>query len=113
MHYAHGRPAAARREHDDHRVAGCYRRRQPATRFLRPALGSPHMSFHRLGRVLARRLLLTGDIIEAGAVEHLGISTDTCDPGTVQARAGYWAEKAARMPTDGVVIAKEAFRLVE
>jgi hypothetical protein len=32
-------------------------------------------------------------------------------PSMVQARAGYWAEKAARMPADGVVIAKEAFRL--
>jgi enoyl-CoA hydratase/carnithine racemase len=85
----------------------------PATRFLGPALGSLHMFFHRLGPVLARRLLLTGDIIEAGAIEHLGIFTDTCDPGVVQARAGYWAEKAARMPADGVVIAKEAFRLVE
>ncbi|BCQ08329.1 enoyl-CoA hydratase [Mycobacterium heckeshornense] len=85
----------------------------PATRFLGPALGSLHMFFHRLGPVLARRLLLTGDIIEAGAVEHLGIFTDTCDPGNVTARARYWAEKAAKMPADGVVIAKEAFRLVE
>jgi hypothetical protein len=31
----------------------------------------------------------------------------------VTARARYWAEKAAKMPADGVVIAKEAFRLVE
>jgi enoyl-CoA hydratase len=85
----------------------------PATRFLGPALGSLHMFFHRLGPVLARRLLLTGDIIEAGAVEHLGVFTDTCDPGSVSARARYWAEKAAKMPADGVVIAKEAFRLVE
>jgi enoyl-CoA hydratase len=69
--------------------------------------------FHRLGPVLARRLLLTGDIIEAGAIEYLGIFTDTCGPGTVSARARYWAEKAAKMPADGVVIAKEAFRLVE
>jgi enoyl-CoA hydratase len=85
----------------------------PATRFLGPALGSLHMFFHRLGPVLARRLLLTGDIIEAGSIEHLGIFTDTCDPGLVPARARYWAEKAAKMPADGVVIAKEAFRLVE
>jgi enoyl-CoA hydratase/carnithine racemase len=85
----------------------------PATRFLGPALGSLHMFFHRLGPVLARRLLLTGDIIEAGEVEHLGIFTDTCAPGAVTARARYWAEKAAKMPADGVVIAKEAFRLVE
>jgi enoyl-CoA hydratase len=85
----------------------------PATRFLGPALGSLHMFFHRLGPVLARRLLLTGDIIEAGEIEHLGIFTDTCDPGSVTARARYWAEKAAKMPADGVVMAKEAFRLVE
>jgi enoyl-CoA hydratase len=85
----------------------------PATRFLGPALGSLHMFFHRLGPVLARRLLLTGDIIEAGAIEHLGIFTDTCDAASVPGRARYWAEKAAKMPADGVVIAKEAFRLVE
>ena len=85
----------------------------PATRFLGPALGSLHMFFHRLGPVLARRLLLTGDIIEADAIEHLGIFTETCDPGQAAGRARYWAEKAAKMPADGVVIAKEAFRLVE
>jgi len=85
----------------------------PATRFLGPALGSLHMFFHRLGPVLARRLLLTGDIVDAESVEHLGIFTETCDPGQAQARARYWAEKAAKMPADGVVIAKEAFRLVE
>lgn len=85
----------------------------PATRFLGPALGSLHMFFHRLGPVLARRLLLTGDIIEAAAVEHLGVFTETCDPESVTARARYWACKAAKMPADGVVIAKEAFRLVE
>jgi enoyl-CoA hydratase/carnithine racemase len=85
----------------------------PATRFLGPALGSLHLFFHRLGPVLARRLLLTGDIIDAGSIEHLGIFTDTCDPGSVTKRARYWAEKAAKMPADGVVIAKEAFRLVE
>lgn len=85
----------------------------PATRFLGPALGSLHMFFHRLGPVLARRMLLTGDIIEAGTIEHLGIFTDTCDTDKVTARAQYWAQKAAKMPADGVVIAKEAFRWVE
>jgi enoyl-CoA hydratase len=85
----------------------------PATRFLGPALGSLHMFFHRLGPVLARRLLLTGDVVEASAIEHLGVFTDTCEPESVSARARYWAEKAAKMPADGVVIAKEAFRLVE
>jgi enoyl-CoA hydratase len=85
----------------------------PATRFLGPALGSLHMFFHRLGPVLARRLLLTGDIIEAGSIEHLGIFTETCDAAQVPARAQYWAQKATKMPADGVVIAKEAFLLVE
>ncbi|MQY30430.1 enoyl-CoA hydratase/isomerase family protein [Nocardia aurantia] len=85
----------------------------PATRFLGPALGSLHMFFHRLGPVLARRMLLTGDIVEAATVEHLGVFTETCAPSAVTARARYWAEKAAKMPADGVVIAKEAFRLVE
>ncbi len=85
----------------------------PATRFLGPALGSLHMFFHRLGPVLARRMLLTGDIIKASEVEHLGVFTETCDAGSVTARARYWAEKTAKMPADGVVIAKEAFRLVE
>ena len=85
----------------------------PATRFLGPALGSLHMFFHRLGPVLARRLLLTGDTIRAGTVEHLGIFTEVVDDADVEARAAWWARKAARMPADGIVMAKEAFRLVE
>ncbi|MCK0091793.1 enoyl-CoA hydratase/isomerase family protein [Rhodococcus sp. F64268] len=85
----------------------------PATRFLGPALGSLHMFFHRLGPVLARQLLLTGDIVTAESVEHRGVFTETCEAAHVTARARYWAEKAAKMPADGVVIAKEAFRLVE
>jgi enoyl-CoA hydratase/carnithine racemase len=58
-------------------------------------------------------MLLTGDIIEASEFEHLGVFTETCSPEAVTARARYWAEKAAKMPADGVVIAKEAFRMVE
>lgn len=85
----------------------------PATRLLGPALGSLHMFFHRLGPVLARRLLLTGDTVEAGDVAHLGVFTEVVDPDTVEARAAWWAEKASRMPADGIVMAKEAFRLVE
>ena len=85
----------------------------PATRFLGPALGSLHMFFYRLGPVLARRLLLTGDTLAAGKLEHLGIFTEVADDAAVEARASWWAEKAARMPADGIVIAKEAFRLVE
>lgn len=85
----------------------------PATRFLGPALGSLHVFFHRLGPVLTRRLLLTGDSIPAGQLEHLGLFTEIVDDGDAQKRAEWWAQKVARMPADGIVIAKEAFRLVE
>jgi enoyl-CoA hydratase len=85
----------------------------PATRFLGPALGSLHMFFYRLGPTLARRLLLTGDTITADKLEHLSIFTEVTDDETVAARAEWWAHKVARMPADGIVIAKEAFRLVE
>ncbi|MBL7492155.1 enoyl-CoA hydratase/isomerase family protein [Frankia sp. AgB1.9] len=85
----------------------------PATRFLGPALGSLHMFFHRLGPVTARRLLLTGDIIPAADLAHLGIFTEVVDDDAVTARAEHWARKAAKMPADGITIAKEAFRLVE
>ena len=85
----------------------------PATRFLGPALGSLHLFFHRLGPVLTRRLLLTGDTIAAATVEHLGVFTEVVDDADVATRAAWWAEKAAKMPADGIVMAKEAFRLVE
>jgi enoyl-CoA hydratase len=85
----------------------------PATRFLGPALGSLHMFFYRLGPTLARRLLLTGDSLPAEKLEHLGIFTEVTDDAAVEARADWFAQKVARMPADGIVIAKEAFRLVE
>jgi enoyl-CoA hydratase/carnithine racemase len=85
----------------------------PATRFLGPALGSLQMFFHRLGPVLARRLLLTGDTMAAADVAHLGVFTEVVAPDAVTARAAWFAEKASRMPADGIVMAKEAFRLVE
>jgi enoyl-CoA hydratase len=85
----------------------------PAARFLGPALGSLHLFFHRLGPVLTRRLLLTGDLIEAGELESRGVFTEFTSAESVAARADYWARKASRMPADGIVLAKEAFRLVE
>ena len=85
----------------------------PATRFLGPALGSLHMFFHRLGPVLTRRLLLTGDLITAADIEHLCVFTEVVDPAHVRARVTWWAQKVAKMPADGIVMAKEAFRLVE
>jgi len=94
-------------------VARDTRMGMPATRFLGPALGSLHMFFHRLGPVLARRLLLTGDIVRAATLEHLGVFTEVVDDDQVEARAEWYAQKISRMPADGIVMAKEAFRLVE
>ena len=85
----------------------------PATRFLGPALGSLHLFFHRLGPVLARRLLLTGDTVAASDFEHLTVFTEVVDDAQVEARADWYARKIAKMPADGIVMAKEAFRLVE
>ena len=85
----------------------------PATRFLGPALGSLHMFFYRLGPTLARRLLLTGDTIEAGSLAHLSVFTEVTDAAAVGPRADWYARKIARMPADGIVMAKEAFRLIE
>lgn len=85
----------------------------PGARLLGPALGNLHLFFYRLGPVLARRLLLTGDVVEAGSLEHLGIFTEVCAPDDVARRAELWAAKVARMPADGLAIAKTAFSLVE
>jgi enoyl-CoA hydratase/carnithine racemase len=63
--------------------------------------------------VLARRLLLTGDVLRVSTLEHLGVFTEVLDDADVEAKAAWWAQKAARMPADGIVMAKEAFRLVE
>lgn len=85
----------------------------PGARLLGPALGNLHLFFWRLGPVLARRLLLTGDTVTAGELEHLGVFTDVCDPDRVADRAEMWAQKVARMPADGLAIAKTSFSLVE
>jgi enoyl-CoA hydratase/carnithine racemase len=85
----------------------------PATRFLGPALGSLQLFFHRLGPVLARRLLLTGDTIQASELTGRDVFTEVVAPEVVGARASWWAEKVSRMPADGIVMAKEAFRLIE
>ena len=85
----------------------------PATRFLGPALGSLHMFFYRLGPMLARRLLLTGDTIEAGEVAHLGVFTEVVEAMPWRPGRPGGPRRPSRMPADGIVIAKEAFRLVE
>jgi enoyl-CoA hydratase len=85
----------------------------PGAKLLGPALGNLHLFFYRLGPVLARRLLLTGDTVAAGELEHLGLFTEVCEPEAVAGRAEAWAEKVARMPADGLAIAKTGFSLVE
>jgi enoyl-CoA hydratase/carnithine racemase len=85
----------------------------PGARLLGPALGNLHLFFYRLGPVLARRLLLTGDTVTAAEIEHLGLFTDVCDPESVADRTEAWAQKVARMPADGLAIAKTSFSLVE
>jgi enoyl-CoA hydratase/carnithine racemase len=85
----------------------------PATRFLGPALGSLHMFFYRLGPVMARRLLLTGDTVTAAELAGKDVFTEVVEPNAVEARAAWWAQKVSRMPADGIVMAKEAFRLIE
>jgi enoyl-CoA hydratase len=85
----------------------------PGARLLGPALGNLHLFFYRLGPVLARRLLLTGDVVTAGELEHLGIFTEVCAPADVATRAERYAAQVSRMPADGLAIAKTAFSLVE
>lgn len=85
----------------------------PAARMLGPVIGNLHLFFHRLGPVLAKRLLLTGEMLQAGELAHLGVFTEVVDPERVAARAEELAAQIAKMPADGIAIAKEAWRLVE
>ena len=85
----------------------------PAARMLGPVIGNLHLFFHRLGPVLAKRMLLTGEMIEASQLAAPGIFTEVVEPGRVASRAEEIAGQIAKMPADGIAIAKEAWRLVE
>jgi enoyl-CoA hydratase/carnithine racemase len=85
----------------------------PATRYLGPVLGDLHLFFHRLGPVLAKDLLLTGRIAEASELAGRGVFTRFVPAADVTTVADELAAQVARMPADGIVIAKEAYRLVE
>ena len=85
----------------------------PATRYLGPVLGDLHLFFHRLGPVLAKDLLLTGRIAPATELAGLGVFTRFVPAADVHTVAEELAAQVARMPADGIVIAKEAYRLVE
>ena len=86
----------------------------PGARLLGPALGNLHLFFHRLGPVLARRLLLTGDTVTGGRASSTSVCSPRCaTPTCVADRTERWAAKVARMPADGLAIAKTGFNLVE
>jgi enoyl-CoA hydratase len=85
----------------------------PAARFLGPVLGNIHLFFHRLGPTIARDLLLTGRQADVADYESAHIFARFVDDADVAATAEELAEQVARMPADGIAIAKEAYRLVE
>jgi enoyl-CoA hydratase len=85
----------------------------PATRYLGPVLGDLHLFFHRLGPVLAKDLLLTGRIAPASELAERGVFSRYVPADEVHDTAETLALQVARMPADGIVIAKEAYRLVE
>jgi enoyl-CoA hydratase/carnithine racemase len=85
----------------------------PGAQLLGPALGNLHLFFHRLGPVMTRRLLYTGELVSGAEVEHLGLFTEVVDDADVAGRAEWWAERVTRMPADGLAIAKAGFALVE
>lgn len=85
----------------------------PAARFLGPAIGNLHLFFHRLGPVLAKRLLLTGETVAVAELTRPDVFSEVVPADQVAARAEELAALVAKMPADGIVIAKEAFRLVE
>jgi enoyl-CoA hydratase/carnithine racemase len=85
----------------------------PAARYLGPVLGDLHLFFHRLGPVLAKDLLLTGRTATSDELAHLGVFTRFVPADEVARTTEELAELVARMPADGIVIAKEAYRLVE
>jgi enoyl-CoA hydratase/carnithine racemase len=85
----------------------------PAARFLGPTLGDMHLFFSRLGPVLAKDLLLTGRQVAADDLAHLGLFSRFVAPEDLEATTEDLAAQVAKMPADGIVMAKEAWRLVE
>ncbi len=85
----------------------------PAARFLGPVIGNIHLFFHRLGPVLAKRMLLTDETLEVSELSKPDVFTEVVAPENVADRAEELAAQIAKMPADGIAIAKEAYRLVE
>ncbi len=85
----------------------------PAARFLGPVLGNVALFLHRLGPVVMRDLMLTGRMADASEFESMKLFTRFVDEADVAAETEALAAQVAKMPADGITIAKEAYRLVE
>lgn len=85
----------------------------PAARFLGPVLGNLHLFLYRLGPTLAKDLLLTGRIAPASDAAERGVWTRWVPDDEVVAATEELAAQVARMPADGVTVAKNVFRLIE
>jgi len=85
----------------------------PAARFLGPVLGNLHLFFFRLGPALAKDLLLTGRIAPQAEAANRGVWNRVVPDADVAREAEGLAALVARMPADGLVIAKEAYRVVQ
>lgn len=85
----------------------------PAARFLGPVLGNLHLFFFRLGPALAKDLLLTGRIAPASDAAERGVWNRFVPDDDVAPVTEELAAMVARMPADGLVIAKEAYRVVQ
>jgi len=85
----------------------------PAARFLGPVLGNVALFMHRLGPVVTRDLMLTGRMATGAEFESARLFTRFVDEADVAAETEALAAQVAKMPADGITIAKEAYRLVE
>jgi enoyl-CoA hydratase len=85
----------------------------PAARFLGPVLGNIALFLYRLGPVLTRDLLLTGRMVEGAEFESPRVFARFAEEADVAAVTEELAAQVAKMPADGITIAKEAYRLVE
>lgn len=85
----------------------------PAARFLGPVLGNMHLFMYRLGPTLAKDLLFTGRIAAASEAADRGVWTRFVPDAEVASATDELAAMCARMPADGIAVAKNFTRLVE
>lgn len=85
----------------------------PAARFLGPVLGNLHLFLYRLGPTLAKDLLFTGRMASAAEAAERGVWTRWVPDDEVAETTEALAAQVARMPADGVAVAKNVLRLIE